>query len=310
MTTQHSIKSLRAAFDDAPSGDKNRESNFGNYYPFWDMKPGQRCVVRFLPDVDTTNKRQFLIEQVFHNLTVNGKKTKVPCLSMYGEDCPVCKISQDYYKVEGKDSANGKKYWRKKQYIGQAIVVEDPLPANQETGETHAGKVRFLSLGFQIYNIIKEAFAEEDEDLALSNVPYAMQGGYDFVIKKSMQGEYSSYSTGTKFANKPRDLSEEELAVVSENMVELITLLPKNPGAEVIQAKLNADLNGEEYSGGSKAPAAKKAPARADADEDDIPVSKPAAKPAASTVSAESTDEGSSDVDDMLEQIRARRQGR
>lgn len=308
-----SIASLRAAFDDAPAnGDKPRESQFGNYYPFWDMKPGQRCVIRFLPDKDKSNKRQFLIEQVFHNLKVNGKSTKVPCLqAMYGEDCPVCKISQDYYKTEGKESANGKKYWRKKQYLGQALVVEDPLPANPETGEKHEGKVRFLSLGFQIYNIIKEAFAEEDEDLALANVPYAFNGGYDFVIKKSQQGEYSSYSTGTKFANKQRDLTEDELAVAEEGMIELKTLLPKNPGLEVVQGKLNADLNGEEYVDGkaskAKAPAASK-PSEDDEGEAAAPaVSKPAARP---TAPASSDDDANGDVDEMLAQIRARRQAK
>lgn len=311
--TQHSLAALRAALDDAPAGDKPRESNFGNYYPFWEMEPGQKAVVRFLPDKDKKNPRQFLLEQVFHNLTVNGKKTKVPCMSQYGEDCPVCKISQDYYKVEGKESANGKKYWRKKQYLTQAIIVEDPLPPNKESGETHAGKVRYLPLGFQIYNIIKESLADEDLFPEDAQSPHEFAGGRDFTIKVTKQGEYKSYATGTKFSNRERDLTDDELAVAEEGMVELKSLLPKNPGVDVVQAKLNSDINGEEYTDGRQS-RAKPAPAAASTVEDEedaapVAASKPAARPAPTT-SVSDDEEGSSDVDDMLAQIRARRSGK
>jgi hypothetical protein len=304
-TSQSRLAAARAQFADANEGNTNkpRDSNFGNYYPFWDMKAGQRAVIRFLPDKDKTNKRDFLVEQVFHNLMVNGKKAKVPCMSQFGQDCPVCKISQDYYKVEGKDSPNGKKYWRKKQYLAQALILEDPLEPNKETGETHQGKIRYLSLGFQIYNIIKDAYASEDD---LKDIPCHLENGYDFVIKKTQQGEYGSYATGTKFKGEQRPLTEEEMVIVEEGLIDLSTLLPKNPGVEIIQAKLNADLNGEEFSEARK-PAAPKAAHEDDEESSPPVVTKPAARQAAVV---ESSDEGSSDVDDMLAQIRARRQGK
>lgn len=291
-------------------GEGGGKRNFGpsNYYPFYDMTTGQRATVRFLPDKNKSNQRKFLVEQVFHNLTINGKKSKVPCLTQYGEECPICKVSQEYYKTEGKDSPNGKKYWRKKQYIGQILVTNDPLPANEE-GETHAGKLRYITLGFQIYNIIKEAFAADGE---LECVPYDMKGGYDFHIKKTSQGEYASYTTGTKFANAQRALTDEELAVAEETMVDLSTLLPKNPGLDVIQAKLNADLTGEEYKDDrSSRAAAPKRVVNDDADDAPVVAAKPVAKPAAKPAPvANDDDEESSDVDEMLAQIRARRAGK
>ena len=69
-----------------------------------------------------------------HNLEINGDRKSVPCLSMYGEDCPICAVSSAYYKAEDKE--NGKKYWKKKQHIAQALIVEDPLPADEATQET------------------------------------------------------------------------------------------------------------------------------------------------------------------------------
>lgn len=308
--TKHTLDSLKAAFGGENKEGGNRENFTNNYYPFWNMKTGQKAVIRFLPDKDDTNPRGFLVEKVFHNLTINGQKKTVPCLSMYGEECPICKVSQEYYKA--KDDANGKKYWRKKQYIAQALVVEDPLPADQETGETHAGKVRYFALGYQIYNIIKEAFASEDEPLEA--VPYSFNDGYDFIIKKSEKGGYADYSVGTKFLSRQRGLDEDEFTVVEEGMIDLHTLLPKNPGVEKVQAMLNADLTGEDYQDGSKksgddeyVPAKPKAPSKParSGDDDDLPF-EPSNKPSAPAAPAASTD-SDADVDDMLAAIRARR---
>lgn len=302
-TAKEKMAALRAQYATKPNEGGTREPFVNNYYPFWNMKSGQRAVIRFLPDKDDSNIRGFLVEKVTHNLNINGQKKTVPCMKMYGEDCPVCKISQQYYKAE--DTVNGKKYWKKAQYIAQALIVEDPLEADKQTGETHQGKVRYVALGFQIYNIIKEAFASEDDEL--EDVPYSLDGGYDFVIKRTDQGEYPSYSTGTKFLSKQRPLSEDELSVVEAGMVDLKTLLPKNPGGEKVEAMLNADLNGDDYveEGKSAAPAPK-APARKAApanDSDDgnpfVPAPKAKSEPAA--------DASSDDVDEMLAQINARR---
>lgn len=306
--SKHTLDSLKAAFGGDNKEGGTRENFTNNYYPFWNMKTGQKAVIRFLPDKDDTNPRGFLVEKVFHNLTINGQKKTVPCLSMYGEECPICKVSQEYYKA--KDEVNGKKYWRKKQYIAQALVVEDPLPADQESGNTHTGQVRYFALGYQIYNIIKEAFASEDDPLEA--VPYSFHDGYDFIIKKSEKGGYADYSVGTKFLSKQRGLDEEELVSVEEGMTELASLLPKNPGFEKVQAMLNADLTGEDYqdgkakSGGNDedfVPAKPKA--SKPAAEDDLPFTP--SKPTTTAAPAASASDGDADVDDMLAAIRARR---
>lgn len=317
------LEALRAAYGETQqSGPREQFTN--KYYPFWDMKPGQRAVIRFLPDRDESNPRMFMVEKVSHALTINGQKKTVPCLSMYGEDCPICKVSQDYYKVN--DKINGKKYWRKKQYIAQALVIEDPLPADPETGLTRQGQVRHIALGYQLYNIIKEAFASEDDPL--DDSPDSFEGGYDFIIKKTEQGDYSTYTMGTKFHSKQRPLTEEELMVAEEGMIELKTLLPKHPGVEKVRAMLDADLNGGDYQDDSRrgnddgdeeeetprrtaaAPAARSAPVRAvkPAVEDDDPPFDPDPKPARTAApKSAAVDEGSSDVDAMLAAIRARR---
>lgn len=306
---KRTLAEMKAAF----ASTNNQQSGGpreNNYYPFWDMDVDQRAVVRFVPDLNDENPRGFLIERVFHNLTINGQRQSVPCLSMYGEECPICKLSQEYYR--NNDEENGKKYYKKRQYIAQALIVDDPLPADKVSGENHQGKVRYIALGYQIYNIIKEAFASED----LEASPDDFQDGYDFYIKKTESGKYAAYNIGTKFAARSRALTEDELEVVREGMTDLITVLPKNPGVDKVRELLNADLNGgsddnEEFEQPQRAPAmssakpsSRPAPRKVEEDEEDeddsTPPPKAAAKPAKESA-------GDSSMDDMLAAIRERR---
>jgi hypothetical protein len=230
------LEQLRSKFK------KENDGNGGpnNYYRFWDMPMNESATVRFLPDKNPDNELGFLQEKMTHTLSINGSKKTIPCLRQYGKACPICELSQSFYKKN--DKINGKKYWISKQHIAQCIVTRDPIVA-AENSSNSTGLFRFIGLGFQITNIIKDAFMSDD----LEDVPYGLTGGYDFVIKKTPQGEYPTYSIGTKFKAKPRDLSEEELALYEEHAVDLSTMLPKEPELETIEALLESALTGKSY---------------------------------------------------------------
>jgi hypothetical protein len=304
------LASLKSAFGGTTNDEKPQNNYVNNYYPFWDMPMGSKVVMRFLPDLNEENPRGFLVEKVTHKLTINGQEKKIPCLSMYGLPCPICALSQSYYKA--KDEINGKKYWKNRQNLGQAIIVEDPLPVD-DNGESHAGKVRMIALGYQIFAIIKAAFADED----LEGVPYDFVEGHDFVIKKTEQGSYASYTIGTKFLSKSRPLTAAELAAAEEGMVDLSTLLPKNPGVEAVQAQLDAEQNGTSYEAEAPAaparaakPAAKRPVVADDEDDDKVPFdTAPTVAPKAKAPVADASEaDPKTNVDDMLATIKARRQ--
>ena len=227
------MEQLRAAFKKTEKQTKLPN----NYFPFWDMKVGESVTVRFLPDKNTENPLGFIIEKKQHVLNINGNKRKVACLDMYGEKCPICQTSRDYYKIDDKD--NGKKYYRSVQYVAQAIVVESPIPV-KEGEDDPVGKVRLLALGPQIYKIIKDSF----ESGELDELPYDFEGGTDFIIKKDKQGDYSSYSL-SKFSRRDRALDEDTIANLK--LTDLVTILPRNPGAEKVSAMLEADMTGGSY---------------------------------------------------------------
>lgn len=282
-----SINELRAVFGKEEK--QQFEPRQSNYYPFWLMKAGERAVIRFLPDKNPANPMGFLVEKLMHTLDINGETKSVPCLKMHGEDCPICKVSSEFYKREGKDSVNGKKYYKKKQYIGQVLVIEDPLPADDNTGEKHTGKVRLITLGYQLYNVLKEAFKDED---ALPDDPSLFDKGTDFIIKKTQQGDYATYAVGSRFATKQRALSEEEKNIALEGMVELNTLLPKGFGFEKTEAMLEAALTGKALS--------------EDTEEEHVaaPVAAPVAKTASKPVAEETSEDA--EVDEILAEIAAR----
>ena len=59
-----SLKDLKNVFGNE-NNKENRDNGGTGYYPFWNMKAGQRAVVRFLPDANEDNERGFLVEKVF-----------------------------------------------------------------------------------------------------------------------------------------------------------------------------------------------------------------------------------------------------
>lgn len=237
MSNEWTLDRMKAAF---AANESAKDSFSNNYYPFWQMNEGEHAVVRFLPDANMENPMGWFVEKRMHNLVINGEKKSVPCMTMYGDDdCPICKVSSAFYDKGDEDS--GKAYWRKRQYLTQAIVVTDPLQADQQTGETHEGKVRLLALGFQLYNIIKDATMTGE----LDTVPFLFKNGVDFIIKKSKQGKFSSYALGSKFMRTNRDLTDDEIAMAQESMIDLATLLPRKPTVEFLQEQLSASLNGE-----------------------------------------------------------------
>lgn len=297
-----SLKDLKSAFKS--NSENSNESRPNNYYPFFAMDFDEKAIVRFLPDLNEDNPLGFLVEKLTHTLTINGEKKTVPCLKMYGEsECPICKRSAQFYKDEGDNTKDGKRLYRRKQHLAQVLVVEDPLPYKEDQ-EPALGKVKLVNISYSIYNKIKEAF-DEDE---LEEIPWDYEEGTDFMIKKTKKGQYANYDA-SKFQKRERALTEDELAAVEGNLIDLNTLLPKQPSYDDLQKLLDADLNGEVVdeedmpAGSRPAPASKKAKSE---DEEDSPKSQAAASKGLPD-DDDDDDDFSDDADDILASIKARR---
>jgi hypothetical protein len=245
---------------------------------------------------------------------------------MYGEDCPICERSSKWYKAAkaagentksadgelGPNAKKGKYYLKKSSNLVRVIVTKDPLPPG-DTGSWE-GKVATLNLSFQVYNrLIADLATLDDSD----PVPYDLDGGIDFVIRKTLNSGGKADYSSSGFARKASTIPEKWRTDLK--LINLSTLLPKNPGLEEVVAKLEAHDTGAEYQKPEKEekaakeeskPAAKEQPT-AKAAAESKPVEKAApqeepvkeeAKPAAATSAAESDD----NEDEILRRIRLR----
>ena len=264
-----SLADLASAFASKTSGEGSGNQTWKLFFNFWKAPVDSVSTVRFLPDADEENPMGFLVENLAHELTINGKREKVPCLKMYGEDCPICTLSQTYYDEKSPDhnEALGKKYYRKKSYIGQVLVVDTPIEHDQEQ------LVKLMEFGPKIFKQIQASFSSGD----LEEAPFELKGGYNFRIKKSKSGEYADYGTSS-FSPKQSDVADD--IIESMNLYTLAEYRTPRVTRDVLEAMLLADQTGGSFADKGDAPAektpaaapkAKPAPAAKAEEDDDTP---------------------------------------
>jgi hypothetical protein len=335
MATLAEIRAKLAAMDTKPGGSSTGGDNA--IYPFWNISEGTSATLRFLPDGDPNNTF-FWTERQMIRLQFPGIKggdmkpttVQVPCMEMWGEQCPVHNEIRPWFKDPSLEDM-GRKYWKKRSYIFQGYVVDSPL----QEDTTPENPIRRFIIGPQIFNIIKGALMDPD----MENIPTDYVNGTDFRLTKTTKGQYADYST-SKWARKERSLDENELAAVDTNgLFDLKDFLPKKPTAEEVDVIYNMfqdSVNGELYDNdkygnffrpiGQAAPAkvqtpsapaqapatpvAETTPAPAPAAEPVAPA--PAVEPVTETVSASaentSNETGKASADDILQMIRNRQQ--
>jgi len=234
----------KASYDN--NGQRNKD-----VYPFWNMEVGQHAIIRLLEDANENNPNIFFAEKLTHTLSIAGKDRTIPCLTQYGEKCPICELSRAYYKQEGDQSKNGKYYYRKKSAAVRVLVLEDPLPPDPETGETYKGKVIKTFLGNQL---LKKMMAQMTDEIdPMNSNPWDVNAGNNFVIKKDNDGKYAVYDLNSKFVSNTSPIPEEYRHLVEEP-VDLSTYLPANPGLDKVEKLLSAHQTGEDVEDEEKQP--------------------------------------------------------
>jgi hypothetical protein len=231
---------------------RSTSSNTGGdnaIYPHWNIQEGQEAVVRFLPDKDTNNTF-FWTERAMIKLPFNGIKgqadsrpvqVQVPCMEMYGKTCPVLTEVRPWFKDKSMEDM-GRKYWKKKSYIFQGFVVQNPL-AEDTTPEN---PIRRFIIGPQIFNIIRAALLDPE----MEELPTDSVRGVDFRITKTSKGGYADYST-SKWSRRERALDETERSAIDKfGLHNLSDFRPKEPTeaeVKIIKELFEQSVNGEAY---------------------------------------------------------------
>ena len=289
-----SLAEIRARLAAAESNKGGQSTGGDNaIYPHWNMDEGASASIRFLPDGNTKNTF-FWVERAMIKLPFAGIKgemdskqvtVQVPCVEMWGEACPILAEVRTWFKDKSLEEM-GRKYWKKRSYIFQGFVRENPL-ANDKTPEN---PIRRFIIGPQIFQTIKGALMDPE----LEELPTDYMRGLDFRITKTSKGGYADYNT-SKWARKESALTEAEQAAVAQyGLFNLAEFLPKKPGEvelKVIKEMFEASVDGQPFDmerwgqyyrpAGVAAPAGTGASTAHDADEETVaaPV-KVQAKPA------------------------------
>jgi hypothetical protein len=136
----------------------------------------------------------------------------------------------------------GRKYWKKRSYIFQGFVRENPLSDDK----TPENPIRRFIIGPQIFAVIKSALMDPD----LEELPTDLQHGLDFRVTKTSKGGFADYNT-SKWARKESALTEAEQAAVEKHgLFDLSTFLPKKPTeaeVRVIKEMFEASVDGQSY---------------------------------------------------------------
>ena len=218
-------------------------------YPHWNIQEGQEAVVRFLPDKDPNNTF-FWTERAMIKLPFAGIKgqadsrpvqVQVPCMEMYGKTCPVLTEVRPWFKDKSMEDM-GRKYWKKKSYIFQGFVLQNPL-----TEDTiPENPIRRFIIGPQIFNIIRGALMDPE----MEEMPTDYLKGVDFRITKTTKGGYADYST-SKWSRRERPLDEAERAAIdTHGLHNLGDFRPKEPTeaeVKIIKELFEKSVEGEAY---------------------------------------------------------------
>jgi hypothetical protein len=287
-----SLAEIRARLQAAENKQGGQSTGGDNsIYPHWNMEEGQSATVRFLPDGNSKNTF-FWVERAMIRLPFNGIKgemeskqvmVQVPCVEMWGDACPILAEVRTWFKDKSLEDM-GRKYWKKRSYLFQGFVRENPLSEDK----TPENPIRRFIIGPQIFTTIKGALMDPE----LEELPTDYLRGLDFRISKGSKGGFADYN-GSKWARKESALTEDEQAAVDKHgLFDLATFLPKKPTdveLRVIKEMFEASVDGQPYDterwGQYFRPAGVQAPGASSASDEDAPAKPaPAAKPASAPV--------------------------
>ena len=244
------LAEIRAKLKEQESRQGGNTSGGDNgIYPFWNMAEGTTASLRFLPDGDNNNTF-FWRERLMIKLPFAGVKgetdskpvqVQIPCMEMYGESCAILNEVRGCFKDPSLEEM-GRKYWKKRSYLFQGFVTDDPLKEES----VPENPIRRFIIGPQIFQIIKQALMDPD----MEELPTDYTSGIDFRLNKTSKGGFADYST-SNWARRERPLNDKEMhAINTFGLFSLNDFLPKKPTdveVKIMQQMFEASVDGEAY---------------------------------------------------------------
>ena len=218
-------------------------------YTFWNIPENTTATLRFLPDGDAENtffwRERQMIRLAFPGVKGHDESrsvtVQVPCIEMWGDACPVHAEIRPWFKDTSMEDI-ARKYWKKRSYLFQGFVIENPLAEDDKP----ENPIRRFVISPSIFTIIKDALMDPE----IQELPTDYEDGLDFRVTKTTKGQYADYST-SKWARKESALTEvQKAAIDTYGLFNLSDYLPKRPdevALGVIKAMFESSVDGEAY---------------------------------------------------------------
>lgn len=244
MATLKEIREKLAAQQAKLNGNGNNGDK--TLYGHWNIEEGQSALVRFLPDLDKSNDF-FWVERLQIKLPFAGIKGKndkhtvvtVPCMEQWNESCPVLAEVRGWFKDKSLEEV-ARKYWKKRSYILQGFVRENPIEEELEN------PIRKFILTPELFKLVREGIMDPE----IEELPVDFEHGLDFRIKKGSKGGFPDYGTSS-WARKESALTmDERAAIEAHGLYDLKSFLPRKPNEVeigVIKEMFQASVDGEQY---------------------------------------------------------------
>lgn len=161
--------------------------------------------------------------------------------SKYKNACPIlAEVRTWFNNPETEEIA--RKYWKKRSYIFQGFVRENPLT----TDKAPENPIRRFTISPQIFNVIQSSLLDPE----MESLPIDYDNGLDFNIKKTSKGGYSDYSTSA-WARRESALTQDELDAIERyglfNLKDARPKIPTTEELEIIKEMFAASVDGEPY---------------------------------------------------------------
>ena len=195
-------------------------------YPFWNIPENTTATLRFLPDGDESNtffwKERQMIRLAFPGVKGQDESrsvtVQVPCVEMWGDACPVHAEIRPWFKDPSLED-EGRKYWKKRSYIFQGFVTDNPMSDDQPP----ENPIRRFIINPSIFKIISSSLMDPD----FAEIPTDYEQGTDFKLTKTQKGQYADYST-SNWSRRERSLDQTERdAIQSHGLYTLNDFMPK-----------------------------------------------------------------------------------
>lgn len=220
---------------DMPRGGGGDNAN----YPFWSNPDGSTAILRFLPDGDSSNdffwQERLIIKLPFPGIKGDSSsrptEVQVPCIDMWKPgSCPINAEIRPWWKGGKEMEDMARKYWRKKSYLFQGFVVQNPNP--EDATNAPENPIRRFVINPSVFDRIKTVFMDQE----VENSPVGYEDGLDFRLVKGTKGQYADYGSSS-WARRERALSEHDLSAIEKyGLFTLSNYLPKKPDEDHMRA--------------------------------------------------------------------------